>query len=112
MFMPPAGSGKWVLLRPSFPVTLDQALTGNNPKSFRPYVVGTAPEEWKFPDELVLAKATKRTIIVVTQTCDLERRNFLQVAPVYPVDSLSDKKQASVEKNEVNYLFFCRRHRH
>jgi hypothetical protein len=106
VFMPPAGSGKWVLLRPSFPVTLEQALGGNTPKVFRPFVAGTAPEEWKAPDELVLAKATRRAIMVITQTCDLERRNSVQVAPVYPARSLSENKQASLEKNEVNYLFY------
>jgi hypothetical protein len=106
VFMPPAGSGKWVLLRPSYPVTLEQALAGNTPKSFRPYVAGTGPEEWKTPDELVLAKATRRTVMVITQTCDLERRNSVQVAPVYPARSLSQSKQASLEKNEVNYLFY------
>jgi|SRR5579863_7890698 len=106
VFMPTAGSGKWVLLRPSFPVTLDQALVGNTPKSFRPYVAGTAPDEWKTPDELVLAKAFKRAILVITQTCDLERRNFVQVAPVYAVSTLSESKQGSVETNEVNYLFY------
>jgi len=106
VFMPPAGSGKWVLLRPSFPVTLEQALAGNTPKGFRPFVAGTAPEEWKTPDELVLAKATRRVVMVITQTCDLERRNSVQVAPVYPARSLSESKQASLEKNEVNYLFY------
>jgi len=106
VLMPPAGSGKWVLLRPSLPVTLEQALAGNTPKLFRPFVAGTAPEEWMTPDELVLAKATKRAIMVITQTCDLERRNFVQVAPVYGVRSLSESKQASVERNEVNYLFY------
>jgi hypothetical protein len=44
--------------------------------------------------------------MVITQTCDLERRNFVQVAPVYAVRSLSESKRASVEKNEVNYLFY------
>jgi hypothetical protein len=106
VFMPPAGSGKWVLLRPSFPVTLAQALAGNTPKSFRPFVAGTAPEEWSTPDELVLAKATKRTIMVITQTCDLERRNFVHVAPVYTARTLSESKRGSLEKNEVNYLFY------
>jgi hypothetical protein len=104
--MPPAGSGKWVLLRPGLPVTRDQALAGNTPKVFRPFVAGTAPDEWVTPDELVLAKATKRAIIVITQTCDLERRNFVQVAPVYPARTMSASKQASLEKNEINYLFF------
>ena len=104
--MPPAGSGKWVLLRPGLPVTRDQALAGNTPKIFRPFVAGTAPDEWITPDELVLAKATKRAIMVITQTCDLERRNFVQVALVYPARTLSDSKQASLEKNEINYLFF------
>lgn len=106
VFMPPAGSGKWVLLRPSYPVTLEQALSGNTPKSFRPYVAGTAPDEWAIADELVLARATKRMIMVITQTCDLERRSFVQVAPIYAAHTLTDKKQASLEKNEVNYLFF------
>jgi hypothetical protein len=104
--VPPAGSGKWVLLRPGLPVTREQALAGNTPKVFRPFVAGTALDEWVTPDELVLAKATKRAIIVITQTCDLERRNYVQVAPVYPARTLSASKQASLEKNEINYLFF------
>jgi hypothetical protein len=106
VFMPPAGSGKWILLRPSLPVTLEQALAGNTPKIFRPFVAGSAPEEWNTPDELVLAKATRRSIIIITQTCDLERRNFVQVAPVYPARNLGESKQASLQKNEINYLFF------
>jgi hypothetical protein len=105
VFMPPARSGAWILLRPSAPVSLQQALAGNLPKVFRPVVEHSADDPWQGDEELVLAKATKRPVLLVTQTCDLVHRNFVQVAPVYSADKLSAAKQESLDVNEITYLF-------
>ena len=107
VLMPPAGDGPWVLLRPSLPLTLEDALAGNIPKIFRPHAENASNVmAWTGQQELVLAKGIKTPIIVVTQTCDIDRRRFIHVAPVYGVEGLDQRKIESLALNEIQYWFY------
>jgi hypothetical protein len=50
--------------------------------------------------------AEKRTVMIVTQTCDIDNRNFIQVSPVYHADRLTPEKLVSLEGDEVKYMFY------
>jgi hypothetical protein len=104
--MPPASSRPWTILKPSPPVTREQALAGSLPKNFYPRPKEPAPEVWAEQQELVLAKGTKTKVILATQSCDLERRNYFQVVPIYSVGNLHPFKLASLRSLDVLYMFY------
>lgn len=105
VFMPPKGETPWILLSPSPPVTRKMALDGNIPKNFRPLVESQSVAAWENDEELVLARAVKHQVIIVTQTCDIDRRKFIQVAPIYLIDRFAAEKADSIRERRVNYLF-------
>ncbi|MGA2606255.1 MAG: hypothetical protein ABSH01_02225 [Terriglobia bacterium] len=105
VFMPPAGKS-WILLRPSPGTTLLEALEGRTPKVFAPRSEGALSDAWAHGREFVLAMAEKRTVMIVTQTCDIDNRNFIQVSPVYHADGLTPEKLASLEGDDVKYMFY------
>jgi len=69
-------------------------------------VVDELTDAWGLDYELVLARATKTMIMLVTQTCDIDRRKWLQVAPVFKANLLGEDKRESLRTNEINYLFY------
>jgi hypothetical protein len=106
IFAPPAPNGPWVLLRPWAKVTLQQALAGMLPSSFRPYAEPDCPAPtWLENEELVVAKAVRRPTLVLTQTCDIGHRNHFQVACVYSEGLLGAAKRESLSGGRVGYLF-------
>lgn len=105
--MPPRGDGPWVLLRPSAPLTLEQAIAGNIPKNFRPVMEGSSADAWRSPDELVLAKATKQKVMIATQTCDLVRRRYVQVLPIHALSIIeSEHRRESMRANKIISGFY------
>ncbi len=101
---PPAGKGLY-LLRPSSPVTVSEALAGRVPKWFLPRAEKDLADAWETGAEYVLTRARRGRVQIVTQTCDLDRRPAVQVAPVREIVTLeNDKKRDSVRGNEVGYF--------
>jgi hypothetical protein len=105
VFMPPVGKG-WVLLRPSPPVMLHEALSGKTPKAFLPKAEKMLSDAWTMSSEFVLAKAALTRVMVTNHMCDIENRSFLQVAPVRNADELGGGKRGSLRTNEIKYLFY------
>lgn len=103
--MPPA-SGSWVILRPTQPVTLQEALKGRTPQAFKPHAEANLEGVWNEGDEFVLARGTKRRVMITTQTCDIDNRNFLHAAPVYSISTLAEAKRKSMRNNDVRYCFY------
>lgn len=107
VLMPAPGNGPWILLRPTTPVTFASAVEGRQlPKAFynpdpQPVVDGV----WQEETELVLARGTKQPVMILTQTCELDKRKHYQIAPVYPVSIFPKKKQDELEANDFYYLF-------
>jgi hypothetical protein len=60
------------------------------PKVFLPRPEGDLPDRWTNGFEFVLARARKGRVEIVTQTCDLDRRSAIQLAPVYPMTNFAD----------------------
>ncbi len=44
--------------------------------------------------------------MVITQSCDLDHRKWIQIVPVFPASTLHPSKQASLRTNAINYLFY------
>ena len=105
VFMPPSGE-RWVVLRPGKAITLQQAKRGMIPNVFKPSVEHDDPNAWQDAEELVVAKASKGLIAVLTQTCDIEHRRHVQVAPVQTVDGLNEKKLASLRADDIKYWMY------
>ena len=106
VLMPAKGDGPWILLRPSGSVTIERALEGDLPSNFRPHPEASVPTPWPDDQNLVLARGKKSRILVVTQSCDLDHRRWIQVAPVSPASALHASKQASLRTNQINYMFY------
>lgn len=56
--------------------------------------------------ELTLGRASLTTVLVVTQTCDIDQRMFVQVAPVRPAAEIKDTQLGNLRKNRIGYLFY------
>lgn len=56
--------------------------------------------------EPVLAKASLMKIMILSQTCDIEHRDFISIAPVFPITNIENKsKRESIRKKKVLYRF-------
>jgi hypothetical protein len=107
VFVPPPADKGMYLLRPSTPVTVAEALVGKVPKAFlpRPESATLDPPAWGAGYEFVLAKAQRRLVQVVTQTCDIENRSVIQVVPVLPLTEFgAENKRQSLRNGEIGYL--------
>ncbi len=105
VFMPPAGDGPWTILRPSPPQTVEQVLAGQTPRVLKPHAESSRPDAWQFGQDLVLAKGIRKSVMIVTQSCDL-RRNWIQVAPLFTASKIeAAEKRASLAINEIGYMF-------
>ncbi len=57
--------------------------------------------------ELTVVHAVKTNIIILSQTCDIERREFISIAPVFPLIKIeSEKKKESIRNHKFNYRFY------
>ena len=106
VFMPPASDAGWILLRPSKKVTLQEALSGKTPYSFLPRPEAAVQDAWSLGGEFVLARGNKQRVMIVTHSCDLDHRNFVQVAPVRNADGIAPEKRGSLSRSEIRYMFY------
>ena len=63
------------------------------------------PETLKSSDESledyeVKPRLTLKQAMIVTQTCDAVRREFISVAPIFPIDTYTDALRAAGKKEE------------
>jgi ABC-type glutathione transport system ATPase component len=64
------------------------------------------------PEEFVAAKARKSRVMLLSQTCDLQQREFVMVAPIYSMadleskGALKDGMDGLIRKRRVNYWFY------
>jgi len=56
--------------------------------------------------EAILANASLMDIMILSQTCDIEHREFISIAPVFPISNIENQsKQDAIRKKKVSYLF-------
>jgi hypothetical protein len=101
---------KWFLLRPPLDskMLIDDVLGGAISKWFEVYPAGLVADRWQHAngEEYVAAKGRMMNVIILTHSCDIERRDYFQIAPIYPE---SEQKGSALERlraNELNYTFF------
>lgn len=60
--------------------------------------------------ENIVLKAIKTNIIIISQTCDILNREFVIIAPVFPLSRIeSAKKARSLKEGKMNYRFYLPR---
>jgi hypothetical protein len=105
---------KWLILRsdPRANKLTDDVLGGQICKWFEVRVEGSLADKWQFGEreEFVAAKARLMTVVILTQTCDLENRNYYQIAPVYPENKQKENIREQLRENELYYAFYLPAH--
>lgn len=105
VFGPPT-TKRWIILRPTPAGTpIEQAESGL-PRMFRADVAEKYSSAWSKPDELVLAWARVSRIMIVSQSCDLDWRKNVQVAPVESASAISGETLVQLRSNNVGYWFY------
>jgi len=106
----PEKTSRWFILRPgpNSKKHVDDILRGEICKWFESAPEGNLKDAWQHGDkeELVAAKAFLVNVIILTQTCDLERRSYYQIAPVYPETKQKASALEPLRENNINYNFF------
>jgi len=102
---------RWQLLRTQSGRRLEEALqNGNLGGKVRVEDSNRSEVEWyAYPDgDFAAARLTKRPVLVLSQTCDVQNKDYIQVAPVFPAPP------ADVERlsggNEFYSAFYLRPH--
>ena len=97
---------KWILLRAPETSDLTQAdlLRGKRPKVFVPKSEEAVQDAWA-SQELVVARASKSPVMLVTQTCDLDWRKTYQVVPIRTAAQLSPEKMESLRADDIGYWY-------
>jgi hypothetical protein len=80
---------RWLLLRTRSGKTIDEALhNGELGGTVQVLDSNQSAEKWRtaIDGDSVVAYLTKRPVLVLSQTCDIENKDFIQVAPIYRAD--------------------------
>lgn len=56
--------------------------------------------------EYITIKAIKTNILVVSQSCDAQNRDFVIIAPVFPLSRIAPQRILTVKENKIFYRFF------
>lgn len=65
------------------------------------------PDAFSKGTELVLASAYRTNIMIISQSCDIEHREFVAVAPIFPLEQVEGKsRRDAIKSNRVNYRFY------
>lgn len=103
----PPKSRRWVLLRPlpTQPVT---APIGGLPRKFNAFLDGELQTAWNRPDgELIMAPGYARPAIILSQSCDLDHRKSVHIAPVLPITEVAnDRTKENIRAGEVGYYYY------
>lgn len=80
---------RWLLLRTNSGRTIHEALKdGGIGGTVKVLDSNQTEERWRnaIDGDSVVGYLTKRPVLVLSQTCDCENKDFIQVAPIYPAD--------------------------
>jgi len=57
--------------------------------------------------EQVVAQAYKTHVIILSQTCDIQQREFVVIAPIQPITQVTNKqRRQGIVEGRVNYRFW------
>lgn len=102
---------RWLILRTNSGRTIHEALRGGGTGGTVKVLDSNQTDlKWNtaIDGDSVVAYLTKRPVLVLSQTCDVQNKDFIQVAPIYPADP------AYVERlkrgNEILSAFYLEAH--
>lgn len=105
VFGPPKNK-RWTLLRPLPKGSPIEEAESGLPRQFRGDADWKFPTAWNKPEELVLARAWVGRIMIVSQSCDIDWRKHIQVAPVREAEpDFAGESLSKVMENAYGYLF-------
>jgi len=102
---------RWLLLRTRSGRTIHEALKGGNLSGPVNVLDSNQTEiEWRnaVDGDSAVAYLTKRPVLVLSQNCDIENKDFIQVAPIYPADPEDVERLKS--GNELYSAFYIAAH--
>lgn len=101
---------KWLILRPNLKgkVHTDEVLGGQICKWFESRPEGQLLDRWQYGnrEEYVAAKAQMMSVAILTQSCDIENRQYYQIAPLYPETTQKPASLEHLRANRLNYTFY------
>lgn len=102
-----------VLIPESDPYIVYEQYSETYPKAatiFRATEVAGAFEKGLEP---IIANAYQSMVMVLSHTCDIEHREFIAVAPLFTLSSVSSaERRRSIINYKVNYRFYLPRYKH
>jgi hypothetical protein len=84
---------RWLLLRTRSGKPVDQALQqGNLGGIVKVLDSNQSKVEWYDATEgdFAMARLSKRPVLILSQTCDVQTKEFIQIAPIFPAGGASD----------------------
>lgn len=65
------------------------------------------PDAFQEGPEDILAKAHKTDVMVLSQSCDVQQREFVIVAPIQPMNQVTNEnRKRAIRDGKVNYRFW------
>lgn len=103
---------RWLLLRTKSGTRLDDALKHGNVGGLAKVLDSNQTTlEWKNSGEgdFAMARLSKLPVLVLSQTCDIQNKTFIQVAPIFPVDA-DPQYIEKLKSDEVISAFWLQAH--
>lgn len=108
---------RWLLLRTRTGRKVLEALeNGTVPGTVRVLDSNQSQEEW-YADGLgdcALAHLDKRSVLVLSQTCDIENKHFIQIAPILPAsaprEEISGEELDTLMRGDIINAFWLKPH--
>jgi hypothetical protein len=108
----PKTMGGWTLLRTRSGRRIDEALQhGSISGPVNVLNSNQSKEQWYSDDrgDFAMALLDKRPSLVLSQTCDVQTKNFIQVAPIYPATS-SEEALERLKTGRIYSAFWLKAH--
>ena len=102
---------RWLILRTNSGRTIHEALKGGGiGGTVKVLDSNQSTEKWRtaIDGDSVAAYLTKRPVLVLSQTCDIQNKDFIQVAPIYDADA--GDVEALRAGNEMYSAFYLKSH--
>jgi len=102
----------WLLLRTRTGKMVDEALQGGNLGGLVKVLDSNqSKEQWynATDGDFAMARLSKRPGLVLSQTCDVQTKDFVQVAPVFPVEGAEEHK-ARLRQGRIISAFWLKEH--
>ncbi len=69
--------------------------------------IETVPDAFVQGLENILVPTFRTTAMILSQTCDIEHRDFILIAPIFPLSQIEQQtRREAIMKDKVNYRFY------